>query len=95
MGLEKFLPPTQPLPIFAAKSYGDFISGIGTLHWRAWCGVGALHSQDMPPEFLSSMHGCGISLFHVSVPPTSLDGCGFFNSVVVRLPFNSISAGSE
>ena len=25
----------------------------------------------------------------------SLDGCGFFNSVVVRLPFNSISDGSE
>ena len=33
----------------------------------------------------------------VSVPPTSLDGCGFFNNnvVVVRLPFNSISDGSE
>ena len=36
---------------------------------------------------------------HVGVGPahsasvlllTSLDGCGFFNSVVVRLPFNSI-----
>ena len=28
-------------------------------------------------------------------PSTSLDGCGFFNSIVVRLPFNSISDGSE
>ena len=27
--------------------------------------------------------------------PTSLDVCGFFNSVVVRLPFNFISDGSE
>ena len=25
----------------------------------------------------------------------SLDGCVFFNSIVVRLPFNSISDGSE
>ena len=30
-----------------------------------------------------------------SAPPTSLDVCGFFNSIVVRLPFNSISDGSE
>ena len=28
-------------------------------------------------------------------PLTSLDGCGFSNSVVVRLPFNLISDGSE
>ena len=27
--------------------------------------------------------------------PTSLDGCGFFNSVVVRFPFNSITDVSE
>ena len=26
---------------------------------------------------------------------TNMDGCGFFNSIVVRLPFNSISDGSE
>ena len=24
-------------------------------------------------------------VFHISVPPTSLDGCGFFIAVVVRL----------
>ena len=30
-----------------------------------------------------------------SLPLTSLDGYGFFNSVVVRLPFNSISEGCE
>ena len=28
-------------------------------------------------------------------PPTSQDGCGFFNSLVVRLPFNVIPDGSE
>ena len=36
-------------------------------------------------------HGCGASPFHICAPSTSLDGCGFFNSVVVTLPFNSIS----
>ena len=35
--------------------------------------------------------GCGASPFIVCTPPTTLDGCGFFNSIVVRLPFNSIS----
>ena len=60
-----------------------------------WCGAGTPCSWDMLPKFLSTIHGCGTSLFHVSVPPTSLDGCGFFNSIVVRLPFNSISDHSE
>ena len=31
----------------------------------------------------------------IIAPPTSLDGCDFFNSVVVRLPFNSISDSSK
>ena len=35
--------------------------------------------------------GCGTSTFHFCAPPTSLDECGFFNSVVVRLPFSLIS----
>lgn len=35
------------------------------------------------------------SLFHVHTPPTSLDGYGFFSSVAVRLPFNSISGVPE
>ena len=34
-------------------------------------------------------------LILVSAPPTSLDGCGFFNSLVVRFPFYLISNGSE
>ena len=41
--------------------------------------------RDIPPEFLSTICRCGTSVFHVSAPPTSLDGCDFFNSVVVRL----------
>ena len=46
-------------------------------------------------QFLSTTCRCGTNPLHISAPPTSLDGCGFFNSVVVRLPFNSISDGSE
>ena len=34
-------------------------------------------------------------LFCVCTTPTSLDGRGFFNSIVVRLPFHSISDSSE
>ena len=54
-----------------------------------------LGSWDIPPEFLSTTGGCGTFLFWVSTPPTSLDRCDFFNSVVVRLPFNLIPDGSE
>ena len=40
---------------------------------------------------------CGISLFHICSPPTTLDGCGFFNSILVRLlsDFNLIYDHSE
>ena len=74
---------------------GTYLPGTGTLGWEAWCGTGTPCSQDIPPKFLSTIHGCGTSPFCVSTPPTSLDGCGFFNSVGVRLPFNLISDGSE
>ena len=57
----------------------------------SWCGAGTPHFQDIIPEFLSTTQECGTSLFHACSHPTSLGGCGFFNSVVVRLPFNSIS----
>ena len=33
--------------------------------------------------------------FSISTPPTSLGGCDFFNSIVIRFPFNSISDSSE
>ena len=74
---------------------GAYLAGTGTLGWGAWCGAGAPRSQDIPPEFLSTTRGCGTSLFRISAPPASLGGCVFFNSIVVRLPGNSISGGSE
>ena len=74
---------------------GTYLAGTGTLSWEAWSGAGTPYSLDIPPKFLSTTRVCGTSLFCISVPPTSLDGCGFFNSGVVRLPFNSISDRSE
>ena len=74
---------------------GTFLLGTGTLGCGAWCGAGTPYPQDIPPEFLSTTRGCGTIPFDICAPPTILYGCGFFNSVVVRLPFNSISDGSE
>ena len=95
LGLQKFLPLSQSPLVFAARSYRDFPSwhwnlGLGGLLW-GWTPC----SQDIPPEFLSTTCGCGTSSFHISAVPTSLDGCGFFKSIGVRLPFNSISDCSE
>ena len=36
--------------------------------------AGTPPSQEIPPKFLSTTHGHGTSLFHISAPPTSLDG---------------------
>ena len=71
-----------------------FIS-LEPLGWGCWCGAGTLSCGDILPKFLSTTCGYETSPFCFSAPPTSPDGCGFFNSVVVRLPFSLISDGSE
>ena len=98
MRLQKFLPAIQSPLDFAARSCRDlsslhYIPGTGILGWQAWCGAGTLFSWDIPPEFLSTTHGWGTSLFCDCTLPTSLNRCGFFNSIVVILPFNLISDG--
>ena len=93
--LQKFLPLTQSLLDFTARIMGTYLPGTGTLDWVVWCRTGTPWSSDILPKFSSTTCECGTSLFHISVPPNSLDGCGFFNSIVVRLPFNSISDVSE
>ena len=74
-----------------------YLLGTRTLGWMACGGIGTPCSWDIPQEFLSTTttRRYRTSPFHVCAPSTSLDGCGFFYSVVVRLPFNSISDGSE
>ena len=69
--------------------------GLIFLALESWAGTGTTHPQLIPPKFITTTCGCGTSPFHSSTPPTSLDGCGFFNSIVVRLPLNLISDGSE
>ena len=86
LGLQQFLLPIQSLLVFVARS-------CGTLGCGAWYGSGT--PPDIPPEFLSDTCGCGTCLCHICAPPTSLGGCGFFSLIVVILPFNLISDGSE
>ena len=74
---------------------GTYLPGTGTLGCGALCGAGTPHSWYIPPEFLPTTCGCGTSLFSMSAPFTYLGGCGFFNSMVVRLPFKLISDGPE
>ena len=69
--------------------------GTGTLSWGPVVVVGLILFQDIPPKFLSTTCGCETSPLHICTHPTSLNGCGFFNSIVVRLPFNLISEGCE
>ena len=94
LGLQKFLPPTQFPLVFAARSCRDLTSwhwnsGLGGLMW------GYNSSLTIFPSQIFIHHTCGTSPFPVCAPPTSLHGCSFFNSVVVRLPFNSVSDVSE
>ena len=61
---------------------------------RPWARIPG--SQGIPPIFLSITHNCGTTHSHLcvflchSAPPTCLDECGFFKSLVVGLPHSSI-----
>ena len=95
LGLQKFLPPTQFLLIFATKSFGD----LSSWHWNP--GLGDLGggetpcSKDVPLKILSTIHGCGTNCsVYLPLLPVWMDVV-FFSSVAVRLPFNLISDCSE
>ena len=53
------------------------------------CGTASCHLTLLLPCHVSSLPWLSIS-----APPTDLDECFFFNSLVVRLPYNSISGSS-
>ena len=72
--------------------------GLIFLALESWAGgLGVLLGLLIPKISLLDFYlrGCGISPFCTCAPPTSLDGCGFFNSVVVRLLFSLISVVPE
>ena len=74
---------------------GTYLPSTVTLGLASSWGTGTPCSRDIPPEFLSTTHGCETSPFCICALSTSLDRCDFVNSVVVRLPFNPISVSSE
>ena len=95
LGLQKCLPLTQSPRVYAARSCGDLSSwhwnpGLGDLVW----GWDSLLLKYPSWIFIHHTWG-GTSPFCIFAPLTSLNGCGFLNSIVVRLPLNSISDGSE
>ena len=85
----------NPCWVLQPEVMGTYLPGTGMLSSGAWCGPRTPCSWDVPPKFLSTTCGHGTSPFRICAPPTSLDGCSFFNSIVVRLPFNSIFDSSE
>ena len=75
--------------------------GLVFLALEPWAGGPGVGLGLLAPEIsLPNLHpphvGEGLACSE-SVPllPVSLDGCVFFNSVIVGLPFNSIPDGSE
>ena len=66
LGIQQFLPLTQCPLVFIARSYGDLSSWQRKLVLGSWYGPGTPHSQDIPPEFLSTTYGCVTSLFCIS-----------------------------
>ena len=94
LGLQKFLPLLSISTDFCSQNLWGLIflaqeSGAG----EAGVGLGLLAPEISLQNFYP--HGCGISPLFICYPHTTLDGCGFFNSVVVRLPFNLIFDGSQ
>ena len=75
---------TGSIPTVFRSQKGTHLPGLGDLVW-VWDSTPEISFPNFYPR------GCGASLFCVRALPTSLDACGFFNSIVVRLLFNSIS----
>ena len=89
-GSSSFFHHLNPRWFLQPKVVGTYIPGTGILGWKGpSVDLGLLAPEISLPNFYPC--GCGISLFHVWAAPTSLGGCGFFNSIVVRLQFSSIS----
>ena len=86
---QQFLSLTDSIPdgFCSQKLWGLIFLALEP--WAGGLGVGL---ELLAPKIsLLNFYGFGTGLFRVCTPLTSLDGCGFFNSIVVRLPFSSIS----
>ena len=71
---------------------GTSLPGTGTLGWGAWCGAGTLCSSGRTPTakiplpiFIGHRWVWGQFVEHLH--PSYQSQCGFFNSIVVGIPF--------
>ena len=90
LGLQSFLPLTQYRLVFAARSDGDLSSGdLIFLAVEPWAGSPGVGLGLLAPQiFLLNIYPLHVNVgpaYSISFPPTSLDGCGFFKFVVVKL----------
>ena len=83
LGLQNFLPPTQSLLVFAARSCGDFLA-LEPLAVEPRVDLGLLAPKISLLNFYPPHVKVGPACF-TSPPLLPVDGCGFFNSIVVRL----------
>ena len=86
LGSSSFFHQLNPHWFSQPEVVGTYLPGTGTMGWGPGVGLGLLAPEISLPDFYP--HGCGASSFCVHTPPTGLDGCGYFNSIVVRLPFS-------
>ena len=73
---------------------GAYLPGTGTLGWAVCYGAGLLAPEISLLNFYPPHVGEGPAHSASLLLLTGLDVCGFFNSVFVRLPFNSVFEGS-
>ena len=92
-GPRSFFHRLNPHWFLQPEVVGTYPPGTGTLGWGTWYRAWTPRSQDILPEFLSTT--CEGPAHSRSVPLLPVDGCGFFNSIVVRLSFNLIFDSSE
>ncbi|KAF6130937.1 hypothetical protein HJG60_007876 [Phyllostomus discolor] len=103
--IQQFLSPLQHPLVFIARSYGDLSSwcwnpGLWGQSWE----LGLLPPKASPPYFYPPHMNVGQQVLQplcitsrlcTPLPHClSLDECGFFKSLVVGLPYSSISDGS-
>ena len=65
-GSSSFFHQHKPHWFLQPEVVGTYLPVIGTIVWEAWCGTETPHSQDIPPEFLSTTCRCGTRTFHGS-----------------------------
>ena len=71
---------------------GTYILGTGTLGWIVWWRGGIPCSWNLPTYPSVLYPPAGASWFCISHlrPSYHLDECGFFNSLVIKLPYGSV-----